>query len=677
MSGIRLIAKFHRPFKRQLSITFTLFLISLAIAGLGSATLAGQDWVSRLQPPAQGTYWQTDETLILLLPPNLPDGSLDRLTLELNAGPAAVAVERRDDATVLRLLEPLTAGTHDLRLLEKPAEGPAFDHGSWHIEVRPPPQTAEETAEDDDGLWSRISRLLANEDNKADAVTDQGRAVVKDDRWEAAVHAERESLDRQAQTAGAQAGEEYQMELRFRDEHLASEGRLGRHATGAESLVVDGSAQPGASLSLETTDSRARVTGFARTQEARLTDDPAYAPEGPDRQIQGTHLAVKPLAALKDNLEVTGTYYRGQLVEGSDTAATEAGDGWSLATDTRWLDRRLQLRGELAGTQHDPDGAAGSLDPVTGQAYAGLANVTLLRDREVAGSTLDWDLGLEAERLGSGFASLANPSAEANQQTTALTSRLSWDDYALEAKGSQRLGNIEDLAGLPRERTRDLELGGSYAPTRGPDEAPLPAWLGKPSIGLAFGVEDRRQTPPPDEAGGPLASREVDTTLRLGSDYQSWGWNLSQTLGSATDQAFGEAITSKTGLGARVALGERLVLAPNGQWSKAESLATREAERSWELGLQADVELLPETLTSSFNYAYGTTWDPASTEVTQALGGELLWRFREAEADRPAMALSLAGSVEDRWDLGLADTRTRDYQVFLNLRLSLPDGSRR
>lgn len=648
-----------------------LCVVCLLALFLPTSTPAATDWVSRLQPPAAGTYWLSDEPPVLLLPPDLPADGLDRLTLLVDQRPAAVAWERQDAALVLRLQAPLTEGNHDLRLVEGLEDGSTADRGRWRIEVR----ASQAVESESPGVWSRVTRLLGGggEEPEAEAANGDGNAVVKEDRWEAEVRTNREYLDRRDRTAGVEPGEEYRMQLRFRDERLLSEGQVGSHAAGSESLVVDGSAQPGASLSVETPDSRARVTGFARTQEARLTDDPAYAPEGPDRRIQGSQFAVKPVAPLKENLEVTGTYYQGQLLEGSGTAATEAGDGWSLATDTRWIARRLRLRGELARTRHDEDGAIGAREPVEGEAYAGLASIAILEDREVAGAPLDWDLSLEAERTGRGFASLANPGADENQQTTALSNRFAWDDYSLEARGSERIDNIEALAALPQERTRELELGGEYAPSVEPGDGTFPLWLGRPTIGLSFGVEDRRRASAADEAGSVTRSREYDTTLQLGSDYRFWGWDLSQSLGSAADEAIGDSVSSETGLGARVDVGERLVLAPNGRWSKVESLSTREAERSWELGVQADLILLPETLTSSLNYAYGTTWDPVSREASQALGGELVWRFQQADEDRPALDLSLAGSVEDRWDLGLSDDRTRDYQVFLNLRFTLPE----
>ncbi|MDJ0942877.1 MAG: hypothetical protein QNJ30_05415 [Kiloniellales bacterium] len=637
-------------------------LLSLSFL-LGPA--AASDWISRLQPPAEAYFWLAGEAVVLRLPQDLPAGTLDRLSLELDGEAVDASLERQGETVALRLEVPPAPGSHALRLVEALEGGGRAERGRWRIEVR---DAAVPTDRGQDEAASRMAGLLdeTQDDRTVEVVTGEGHATLKDERWEAGV---------EAQSAGDEAAEEYLMQLRFRDREIASEAKVGRHDLGAQGLVVEDAARPGASLSLETSDSRARVTGFALSEAAQLSDDPADRTEGPDRQVQGSHLALRPIEALKDNLAITGTYARGQVREGAAADATESGNAWSLATDTRWLDERLRLRGEVAGSRHDPDGPAGAQAPVAGAAYAGQVGITVLKDRTVAEAPLTWDLGLEAERLGQGFASLANPDAEANRQTTALTSRLTWDDYALEAKAGQRIDNVEALAALPVERTRDVELSGRYAPTTGPGEAPLPAWLGRPTVGLSFGVEDSRQDAPPEGSAGPSASRRVDSTLSLGSDYGAWGWDLSQSLGSASDQAEGERVTYGTGLGARVALGRRLELAPKARWSQ-EQARTSEAtvEESWEVGVKAEVVLLPDTLSSSLDYAYGYDWDPASTAVTRALGGELLWRFLEAKQARPAMALSLGGSVEDRWDLGVAEDRSRDYQVFLNLKVSLPDG---
>lgn len=647
-----------RARRRRRFEPFTLSLL-LMLVGPGPAAAAAE-WISRLQPPAEAYFWLAGEPVVLRLPPDLPEGTLDRLALELNGAPVAASLERQGETTALRLQAPPEPGSHELRLVEALEGGGRSEHGRWRIEVR---EAAALAGRGQDAAASRMTGLLdePREDRAVEVVTGDGSATLKDERWEAGVE--------------SKGSEEYQMQLRFRDGEIASEAKLGRQNLGAQGLVVEDAARPGASLSLETGDSRARVTGFALTEEAQLRGNPAARTEGPDRRVQGSHLAVRPIEALKDNVEVSGTYARGEVRDGAASETTESGDAWSLATDTRWLDERLRLRGEVARSRHDPDGGAGAQAPVAGEAYAGRVGVTVLKDRSVADAPLNWDLSLEAERLGRGFASLANPDAEANRQTTAVTSRLTWDDYALEAKAGQRIDNVEALAALPVEQTRDLELSGRYAPTSGPGEAPLPVWLGRPTVGLSFGVEDSRQESSPEGDGVPSASRRVDSTLSLGSDYGAWGWDLSQSLGSASDQAGGERVTYGTGLGARVALGRRLELAPSARWSQEQARSSEATvEENWEVGLKAEVILLPDTLSSSVDYAYGYDWDTAGTAVTQALGGELLWHFLEAEKERPAMALSLAGSVEDRWDLGVADDRTRDYQVFLNLKVSLPDG---
>ena len=645
------------PRRRFGLLLLSLFLILGAINSAGPAAAAG-DWISRLQPPAEAYFWLAGEPVVLRLPPELPAGTLDRLTLELNGAPAAARLERQGETTALRLQDPPAPGSHDLRLIEALDGGGHAERGRWRIEVR---DAATLAGRDQDEAASPMAGLLdePREGRAVEVVTGEGRATLKDERWEAGVE---------------ETSEEYQMQLRFRDGEIASEAKVGRQNLGTQGLVLEGTARPGASLSLETTDSRARVTGFALTEEAQLKDEPTVQPKGPDRQIQGSHLSLRPVEALKDNLAITGTYARGQVRDGGSAAVTESGDAWSLGSETRWLDERLRLSGEVAHSRHDPDGGEGAKPPVAADAYAGQVGVTVLKDRSLADAPLNWDLGLEAERLGSGFASLANPEAEGNRQTTALTSRLTWDDYALEAKAGQRIDNVEQLSALPVERTRDLELSGRYAPTTGPGDAPLPAWLGRPTVGLSFGVENSRREALPEGDDSPSASRRRDSTLELGSDYGSWGWDLSQSLGTASNQASGDSVTYGTGVGARVALNDRLQLAPSARWSQEQALESEAIEETWELGLKAEVILLPDTLTSSVNYAYGYDWDPASTAVTQALGGELLWRFLEAKDDKPDMALSLAGSVEDRWDLGVAEDRTRDYQVFLNLKVSLPDG---
>ena len=655
----------------------------LAACLLPADVVRAQDWQPELRPSPSGAYWAPNDPIAIYLPPSLPIEVLQSLALELDNFDVTSLIQREGDLAVLRLPEPLAPGEHRLRLVEYAQDGSIIERGLWTFEVRK--SAAFQNLEAQANIAFDATRILTGDnlqgaDDNIFQSGGDGQVVFQDGNWQATSQANYlyDSRDEQSLTGREADLGEYVSTLTFQNDDLRSDTTLGHHDIGATDFIMDQFYRRGVSLGIGSADSRVQVTGFALASEALLGVDRISGIEDPDDRVQGGHVRLRPIDALRDNLELTGTYYQGERTAGGDNEFVlderSDGNGFSVAADSLWLDDRLRLRGEFARSRFDLDSADGAFDPETDEAYSALASYAILRDQPVDDLPLNWNLGLRHERLGTFFGSIANPFLVGDRITTTLFSDVTWDTFAFQAQAGHQTNNVNGLDGLPRDRTLNLFLNGSYALFPGPNDEPLPDWVGLPSFGLSFNVTDVKQTDLPPGTSAIGDNQTISTTASFSTFDDTWGWYLSETLNVVNDKSGGDGDTLGflTGLGAQFPIGDRVNLAPYTQWGLDDNQNLNETLHTVLLGFSADAQILPEVLSSNVNYSYSYSRGADSTLDTHILGAELLWTLLQAEQNRPGFGLALSGSIQESNGDAILDTQDRVYQVFLSLKTTLP-----
>lgn len=686
--GLRLrsgTAATSRRWSSRRSRAAALALALCLAAGLQPAGSArAQDWQPELRPPLSGDYWLPNDPIAVDLPPNLPAEVRENLAVELDSLDVTNLIQLEGDIALLRLPEPLTPGDHSLRLVEYAQDGAIVERGLWTFEVRK--NAAFQNLEASANLSSSATRILTGDnlqgaDENVFQSGGDGRVVIQEGDWQVSSQANYlyDSRDQQSLTGRQADLGEHLSTLTFQNDDLRADARLGHHDIGAGDFIMNQFHRRGLSLGVGTQDSRVQVTGFSLASEALLGIDRISGVEDPDDRVQGGHIRLRPIDELRDNLELTGTYYQGErTVPGDNDFVLDErsdGDGFAVAADTLWMGERLRLRGEFARSRFDLDAADGFFRPETDDAYSALASYAILQDEPVDDLPLNWNLGIRHERLGTFFGSLANPFLIGDRNTTTLFSDLSWDTFAFQAQAGHQTNDVNGLAGLPRDRILNLFLNGSYALFPGPEDEPLPDWLGLPSFGLSLNIVDFKQTDlPADFFFGGIENQTISTTGTFSTSYDTWSWYLSQTVNSVNDKTGGDGDTIGylTGLGAQFPVGERLNLAPYTQWGLDETRNLDQSVHSLLLGFSADAQILPEVLSGNLNYSYSYSRGAQSTLDTHIMGGELLWTIFPAEENRPGVGLSLSGSIQDNNGRAIRDTQDRVYQLFLSLKTTLP-----
>lgn len=659
------------------------FGVLLALAMVVLPARAQEAWQPILQPPAEGEYWRKDDSIALLLPEDLPVETLQRLALELDSFDVTSFVRREGALAILEPPQPLEGGVHSLRLVEYGADGSIIERGTWTIEVRRSAsfERLEARANLDGAIFARIAdKNVDGVDRVTGQSAGEGSLVMGEGGWESNTTANYfyNSQKQQSLTGHQLDLGEYRITNSYRNDTISSQLNLGHHDVGAQNFIMNGFYRRGVSARIGPASERLSVTGFALRSESLVGIRDFGGIEEANHRVEGAYLRLRPIEALSDNLEITGTAYDGEgdsLGFGSSgSSEINSGRGGDVAIDTRWLDNRLRLRGEFALSDFDFDGDDQGFESETDQAYGLLASYSIFNGEEIEGQFVTWDIGLQHEKVGSYFASLANPFVVHDRVTTSAYTNLVWGEYALQVQGGYQVNNVEDFAGLPTDNTISLFASGTYTPTIEPEPDGSLSWTGQPILGLTVNYVDIDQTDfPAVFLGEEGDNRTRGITGMVGSSYETWSWTLTQgfTNFKATATSSNDSWNSFTDLSGYFTLGERVSISPYTQWNYLEEQDVGSTS-SLALGFSTSLAIVPEVLSGSLNYNVNLAAGATDQADSHYLGGELLWAFLPAEINRPGLAMSLSGSFQDSSDASFSAAPDRIYQVFLGLKVNMP-----
>ncbi len=660
--------------------------IRLTFAGLlwlTGAPAAAQDWVPDLQPPASGSFYAADEAIVLVIPDEVAAGATVELAVELDEFDVTALLQVEGGRLLLDPPEPLDTGIHQLRLVEYGSDGSIIERGAWSIEVRDGEALQELSAAANTSV-DLLYRFAGNDlIDPPDNFTAQGagdaQARIADENWSVDADANYFLNSQQDQTIDGKRLDigEYLFSGNYSATDTDLNVRLGHQDIGAENLIMSDFYRRGVTVTLAQPDENLSVTAFALRSEPILGVDNFSGVGDSENRVQGVMVSARPIESLSENVQVTGTFYEGETdAIGNATGQfgeDSSGAGGSLAVDTLWLDRRLRLRGELALTRFDFDDS-GDLPADDDLAYSLLASYALIPGGESDGEYLSWDVGVEHKRVGTFFATVANPFVVTDRETTSAFTNVVWEEVSLQAQAGYETSNVEELNVLPTDRTYFANFNANYTPAMEPDEDGGYGWLGQPTFGLSLNFNDGKQIDKPAAfaaLGGDYQVRSA--TVSASSLYDFWSWSLSQSVNSFEDRsdASGDTMNYLTDLGLQFQPDESLTIGPYAQLSIFRDNASADDLDSVNLGLDIAAELIPEVLSSSLNGSLNLTDSIGHTPDSYFVGGEVLWNAIPAEVNRPGVALAVTGSYQhtDDADFFIADDIV---QVFGKVKLTLP-----
>jgi hypothetical protein len=316
---------------------------------------------------------------------------------------------------------------------------------------------------------------------------------------------------------------EYAIELHQSGPLLDLTGRIGHQSLGFDRALVADLNRRGLSVEGTGPGERLQFHLFALKSSNAEGAENLLGLAAEDDRMVGGRLAFRPFTGSDLRISLQGYEGRGAPDFG---AVAGVGFGHGIALDGSFADGRLRYDLSLAKVRWDLDGG-GALPEDEAQALL----AALAYDLEPANGAA-FTLGLEYERVGLYYFSLANPGLPTGGETVRLTADYAAERLTLSGTVETTLTNEDGDPLFPTDRVNKLALDGSWALYDA-------GFLSDAT--LTFGISDetirRVETP----LGAPGPENWSGTTAYLGVEKygDTAGWSLVYTYLNEVDDGGG------------------------------------------------------------------------------------------------------------------------------------------
>ncbi len=655
----------------------SLFLLSCLCIVPPSVFARTPNWQPELLPPRDGGHRGPSDPVVLRIPAEVPVEVLQRLALELDATDVTQLVRREGDLAIVEFPEPLSAGKHHLRLVEYGEDGSIIERGTWLLEVRK--SAAFREYELRANMSGSATQMVADNgiDRNVDRLSLQGAAdihgAVADGNWEAQLTANSiydSELSRTIDGRNLDLGE-YQLMGIYHLDGIDGSIVAGHQQVGENNLIMSDFYRRGMSASVQSAETGSNITAFALHSEPIVGVSHLSGVGEEETRIEG-FAGSTAVPGLEEHAAISGTFYTGEARDSgfalSGFSESTSGHGWALTADSLWLNRRLRLFGEYASSHFDYDGDGG-FSAEDDHAYKVLASYSPYRNETVMDVPLHWTLGVQHERIGTFFASLANPSLVSDRESTSIFTDMFWGDFSLQAQVGHQTDNVEDLDTLPRHRILNGLVNAGYTPSVQYDEDGSLPWYGQPSMNVSINYTNVEQIDtPPAFLGFETDNRTRGMTVALGSSYQNWNWNVSHTVSVFDDDSnlSSDTRSNLSNLTLYWYPHERVNFNAYVQWDHFIDRTFDVATDTYNAGLGTTITWLRDRLITNINYSLNRSSGFNDTPNMHNITGETLWYFTPAGARELRAALSVSGSYQN----DVFGPHDNIYQVFVGIKVS-------
>jgi len=653
---------------------------------------AASDWTAQFSKPAQ-----ENGQIRIELPDNLDAFTLATLGVELDGIDITAMMNLDGNAFTYLPLQPLSSGTHTLRLIAMADDGSFKEKQTWHFSIQA------RTAEPEPAL-SQVETQLTSSVFRANTLTelsarvDQRNLTNPPDRlilsgsgdivakhssgnWTTSARGNYLLQSEEALSVTGNKADigEYEIQTHHTGEHLNSHLTLGHHSTGLENLLISNFYRRGLSTGVQHTGNRYSGQIFAFNSTPLTGADNFTGLSDEDENLYGSSITLTPFGNGVDAASLTGTFYTGERTEEGagigDTNPTVTGNGWGLALSKGFGQGRTRLSADFARTNFDID-ASGVAPEEDGDALSLKLTHRLFEQPIIINDRpMSIDMGLSYDRIDSFYYSLGNANLATDRDAYTLSSALYWGSLAANIVLLEETNNVDNLQGLPTDKLRSAELSLNYNFDQQTEGL---AWLGTPYLFFnAMAADLRRDATPTGYLGNDTNSESSSLSFGGGSNYARWYWNASQTFSQFDDATniSNDTRNSQTSLNAGWTLNEYLSLTTGIQYSAFEDKDLGETSHNTNLLLGIVASPIPNKLDLNFDYNLNLSGGSDDTEDSHVANGEIEWTFRKSRTNRSGLSLAFRFSLEDTHGNINSVLNKTDYQAYLVFRIKAPFAS--
>ena len=641
---------------------------------------ADQVWKPVLEPPThQGSYRDPAGNFRFPIPATLSVEYLRQITLELDDVDVTALIRRDGDYAIFTPAQPLSYGTHHMRIVHYASDGNIEELANWEFEVRQSRYYRQSQLE---GLANvNLNHLLEQKNlvpkpkqNSADGTAGVSGAVSDKD-WQ---------VNGRADFMGNSNYEALNLPRGFDVTNFLFSGQrdnfsanVGHHSIVSNSLVLDTLTNRGMSATLSNTRQTYAGTVFAMRATPVTGFEHGLGVSDADNRIDGAIVSAFPFADHPEQQYLSLVYVKGSSDSGVNGAGVvgdntmREGNAWELVSESKFKQQQIRLRLEYAkAALSTTDGVTTlSIPELDDNAYAALAEY---QPTVTATSSVptQWKLGLLHQFVGRDFSSIANAALPRDKLLWRLFSEISRGGFFATAGLSTESDNVRDEADMPRIRTNRFDITTQYAPQLefGTDGQPVYGLLGQQSylVSLVNGKSKNISTP----SASLIPSTDLDTftvNLTASFTYPSWNWSILQSIGKLHDNenVQPDSETSTTSLSGYWQLGTTFTLTPRWQVdkNKLSDYENKTDLRSLDLAMlfwNGDLSLQFGYTRSSLRSSDGLL-DTVSNIYRPAVE----WRLLTGARNKPSTSLRLSGVFTGLKDKVTDSNNIDTYQIML------------
>ncbi len=646
---------------------------------------AGEIWAPQLETlGADGAQHPTDGYRFHI-PADVPGEYLQTLALELDGIDVTAMIRRDGEYAVFIPPQALAWGGHQVRIVQYAEDGSINELGNWRIDIRRSQRFREINATADISItaYQRLSQNLTGAPGPNTGA--QGGANLQghiaDGNWQ--VDGRGNVLyDSLKQATGSHRpvdiGEYLLTGIASNDKGTVTLN-AGHHAQDYNSLILQDFNRRGLSGSITANALHTRISAFAKRTDAITGSPDFFGVSQQDRRVDGLTVETQPLADSPQALYLSAGYVSGRGQSGGSGIGifgeTSAGDAWTGIADSLLFGDQVHLRGEYAASRFDFDGRGGFAKE-SDHAWHALASYTpgTRQDRPY-----NWTLGVETQRVGSFFRSLANPTLPADRHMYRVFGDIQWRTLAVQAYAARETDNVDDNPAFATILSRSYDLSLNYAPeARHDKDGRVRDWLGVQDYRLQLNSTRKNE----QDRSALVGADATDNLTRLASleasfTHALWSWGAAYSYSDFADMAnrFADTRSQSASLNASIRLfGERLLLTPSAQFQTTLDTDHDIRLNNTILGLNTEVIMIPQRLTGGLQISMNRSLQTDDTIDNRiwTFGANLTWTLLPARSNHPGFDLGLSGSLQNADDRVPAGLSTDDYQVFMSLTMTAP-----
>jgi hypothetical protein len=401
---------------------------------------------------------------------------------------------------------------------------------------------------------------------------------------------------------------------------------IGNQAIESNGLVFNGFNRRGISASLSDEQGLYAVKAFVMNTDPTISSkrDLLFSNDK-DSRSKGVTFDFLPYDSDASQVSLIGGYLDSQsLLSGigiginydvfgeESHAHSYGGKTWFIGTNSHWFEESLSLQIEKAQSQIDIDGfefGEPEQEDHASRYRLAINSRGLFKEWLEVFELSYWELSLQQQEVGVNYFSMANAGLAGDLQNTQSSLQLSWTEVQVLLNGLKVQNNIDNNESLATQTSKQNQIQISYNPKVEMEDS---FWerVGRPSFSVQFGESSREQKK--SDAllvGADLDEETLDSKFTATFQQQKFNWSLQHTRNKFINNALsitpdGQILATPRSDSKNNFTSLALSYSPQANWSFSptlqkstyDELATGNSQTSVNLGFQASMSFLTDTL---------------------------------------------------------------------------------